>query len=332
MSQSAYMQHVVTYGYTVLWIFLSAVVILVNKYILDFAGFHFPIALTLSHMAFCSAVATALIKLGFVKAIDMDNTMYFNNVVPIAALFSGTLWLGNAAYLYLSVSFIQMVKAQMPVTVFLTGLLLGTERYSFRYAANLVVVAIGVGTASYGEIQFDLLGFTLQMGSIVTESFRLVLIQLLLQARGIKLNPVTTLYYIAPACFLFLCFPFTFIEAPKLFAATDLQVPYGLISLSCVAALALNMSVFLLIGRSSALTMNIAGVIKDWLLIMLSVLLYGSPVTTLQLFGYGVAFAGVTWYNIQKIQQTSPPPAAVLTQEKSDDLEKQPLVQAGGKN
>ena len=37
---------------------------------------------------------------------------------------------------------------------------------------------------------------------------------------------------------------------------------------------ALNMSVFMLIGRSSALTMNIAGVVKDWLLIMLSVLLY----------------------------------------------------------
>lgn len=32
------------------------------------------------------------------------------NVVPIAALFSGTLWLGNAAYLYLSVAFIQMLK------------------------------------------------------------------------------------------------------------------------------------------------------------------------------------------------------------------------------
>ena len=35
-----------------------------------------------------------------------------SNVVPIAALFSGTLWLGNAAYLYLSVSFIQMVKVR----------------------------------------------------------------------------------------------------------------------------------------------------------------------------------------------------------------------------
>jgi hypothetical protein len=37
---------------------------------------------------------------------------------------------------------------------------------------------------------------------------------------------------------------------------------------------ALNMSVFLLIGRSSALTMNVAGVIKDWMLIGLSVMMF----------------------------------------------------------
>lgn len=41
---------------------------------------------------------------------------------------------------------------------------------------------------------------------------------------------------------------------------------------ACPAAL--NMSVFMLIGRSSALTMNIAGVIKDWMLILLSMILY----------------------------------------------------------
>jgi hypothetical protein len=34
------------------------------------------------------------------------------------------------------------------------------------------------------------------------------------------------------------------------------------------------MSVFLLIGKTSALTMNVAGVLKDWLLIGVSVLLY----------------------------------------------------------
>ncbi len=38
----------------------------------------------------------------------------------------------------------------MPVAVFLVGVLLGTEKYSFMYAANMVIVAIGVATASYG--------------------------------------------------------------------------------------------------------------------------------------------------------------------------------------
>ncbi len=33
-------------------------------------------------------------------------------IVPIGLLYSGTLWLGNAAYLYLSVSFIQMLKVR----------------------------------------------------------------------------------------------------------------------------------------------------------------------------------------------------------------------------
>ena len=35
---------------------------------------------------------------------------YLRTIVPISALYAGTLWLGNAAYLYLSVSFIQMLK------------------------------------------------------------------------------------------------------------------------------------------------------------------------------------------------------------------------------
>ena len=48
----------------------------------------------------------------------------------------------------------------------------------------------------------------LQLASVVTESTRLTLVQILLQRRGVKLNPITTLYLIAPCCFAFLCVPF----------------------------------------------------------------------------------------------------------------------------
>lgn len=51
---------------------------------------------------------------------------------------AGTLWLGNAAYLYLSVSFIQMLKALMPVAVFATGCAFGIESFSTSTLANMV--------------------------------------------------------------------------------------------------------------------------------------------------------------------------------------------------
>lgn len=37
--------------------------------------------------------------------------------------------------------------------------------------------------------------------------------QILLQRRGLSLNPITTMYYIAPASFAFLALPWSVIEA-----------------------------------------------------------------------------------------------------------------------
>lgn len=36
---------------------------------------------------------------------------YATSVVPIGSMFAMTLWLGNTAYLYISVAFAQMLKA-----------------------------------------------------------------------------------------------------------------------------------------------------------------------------------------------------------------------------
>lgn len=51
--------------------------------------------------------------------------------------------------------------------------------------------------------------------------------------------------------------------------------------------------VFLLIGKTSALTMNIAGVIKDWMLIFFSWSVFKAPVTALNLAGYFFCCSGV---------------------------------------
>lgn len=50
------------------------------------------------------------------------------NVVPVGACQALTLALGNAAYLYLTVSFIQMLKAFTPVVVLAIGILFKIEK------------------------------------------------------------------------------------------------------------------------------------------------------------------------------------------------------------
>lgn len=328
-------QILTTYGYVALWISLSAGVILYNKYILAYGGFPYPVALTLWHMVFCAGLAIGLVKSGYVEPVNMSRDTYIKTIVPIGFLYSGTLWLGNAAYLYLSVSFIQMLKAMMPVAVFTVGCGFGTEKYHTGTLINMVVISVGVAIASYGELNFVLIGVVLQLLSIGTESTRLTLVQILLQRRGLKLNPITTLYYIAPCCAGFLMVPFAFLELPRILADPTVVISPAIFLSNAVVAFGLNMAVFLLIGKTSALTMNIAGVVKDWILIALSYVLYHAPVTAINLMGYGVAFAAVLysqWVKLQNMKAANKPEAKVISVIANGKDEETPLVSNGSEH
>lgn len=294
-----------SYSYVATWIFLSFSVIIFNKYILDRKMYNwpFPISLTMIHMGFCSSLAFLLVRIfKLVEPIGMTREIYMFSVVPIGALYSLSLWLSNSAYIYLSVSFIQMLKALMPVAVYSTGILFKKETFKSQTMANMVGISVGVGIAAYGEAKFSGWGVFLQLGAVAFEATRLVLIQILLTSKGISLNPITSLYYIAPCCFVFLAIPWILVEYPILKATSSFQFDYLVFGANSVCAFALNLAVFLLVGKTSALTMNVAGVVKDWLLIAFSWSVIMDRVTTINLVGYGVAFFGVCFYNHSKLQ------------------------------
>ncbi|CAL5221974.1 g4256 [Coccomyxa viridis] len=311
--------------YVALWISLSGAVIMYNKWILVYYGFPFPITLTMWHMAFSAVLATIAVKAGWVRSEkSMSATIYWRSIVPVAVLFAGTLWLGNSVYMYLSVAFIQMLKALMPVAVFATGCIFGIEKFKFTTLANMVIVTVGVAIASYGELKLVVLGVILQLAAVATESTRLILVQILLQRKGLKLNPFLTMYYIAPASFGVLSILWIFVEREAVMAHHfDSSLWWVLLS-NGIIAFGLNLSVFLLIGKTSALTMNVAGVIKDWLLIGLSALMFQAQISGLSLGGYGVAFSGVCWYNYTKLQAMQAKQAQ-LAQQPTSPLKKEGL-------
>ncbi|KAL5975319.1 hypothetical protein ACLOJK_031998 [Asimina triloba] len=322
-----------SYAYVSIWIFLSFSVIVYNKYILDrkLYNWPFPISLTLIHMLFCTSLAFLLVHLFRIVDLppSMTRAVYLSSVVPIGALYSLSLWLSNSAYIYLSVSFIQMLKALMPVAVYSISVAFHKDTFRSDTMTNMVSISLGVAIAAYGEASFDSWGVALQLGAVAFEATRLVLIQILLTSKGINLNPITSLYYVAPCCMVFLFVPWVFVEFPTLRETSTFRLDFVVFGSNSLCAFALNLAVFLLIGKTSALTMNVAGVVKDWLLIAFSWSVIRDTVTTVNLLGYGVAFLGVAYYNHAKLQVMK----AKEAQKKSpqgDEEEGGPLLEGTG--
>lgn len=305
MNESVARKILLSYAYVGIWIFLSFSVIVYNKYILDKSMYNwpFPISLTMIHMLFCSSIAFLLVRVfKVVEPVSMTRDLYFKSVVPIGLLYSLSLWFSNSAYIYLSVSFIQMLKALMPVAVYSIGVALKKENFKSNAMINMLSISFGVAIAAYGEARFDTTGVILQLAAVAVEATRLVLIQILLTSKGISLNPITSLYYVAPCCLVFLFFPWVYKEVPILRETSSFHFDWVIFGTNSLCAFALNLAVFLLVGKTSALTMNVAGVVKDWLLIAFSWHVIKDTVTPVNLFGYGIAFLGVTYYNYLKYQ------------------------------
>lgn len=158
-------------------------------------------------------------------------------------------------------------------------------------------ISFGVSIASYNELNFVLKGFVAQVLGILFESSRLVMIQILLQ--GLKMDPLVSLYYFAPVCAVLNSLALVVFEGSAPFLDLGKVGPFILFTNAGVA-FCLNIAAVFLIGAASSLTLTLAGVLKDILLIMGSMLFFGAEVTGLQYFGYGIALAGLVAFKTYK--------------------------------
>ncbi|XP_073284166.1 probable sugar phosphate/phosphate translocator At3g17430 isoform X1 [Primulina huaijiensis] len=318
-------QLLLTYLYLLVYIVLSSGVILYNKWVLSPKYFNFPLPITLTmiHMGFSGLVAFLLIRVfKVVSPVKMTFEIYVTCVVPISAFFASSLWFGNTAYLFISVAFIQMLKALMPVATFLMAVVCGTDKLKCDIFVNMILVSFGVVISSYGEIHFNVVGTVYQVTGIFAEALRLVLTQVLLQKKGLTLNPITSLYYIAPCSFVFLFVPWYLLEKPEM-EVSQIQFNLWIFFSNALCALALNFSIFLVIGRTGAVTIRVAGVLKDWILIALSTVIFPeSTITKLNIIGYAIALCGVVMYNYLKAKdaRSSQTSAESITERAAKDL------------
>lgn len=122
-----------------------------------------------------------------------------------------------------------------------------------KVLGNVAIIVLGVVIASFGEIKFEFWGFVFQIGGIVTEALRLVMVQRLLSSGDFKMDPLVSLYYYAPACAVTNAVFTVFIEGPRI-TMNDIYAlgPMVLLANALVAFL-LNVSSVLLVRRNTEL-------------------------------------------------------------------------------
>ena len=139
----------------------------------------------------------------------------------------------------------------MPVATLLASWGIGTQKPNLRVLFNVSFIVLGVIIASIGEIKFVLVGFLFQVGGIVFESIRLVMVERLLSSSEFKMDPLVSLYYFAPVCAIMNGIVSLIFEVPNLRMEDVYHV--GLITLfanGCIAFM-LNVSVVFLVSTHS---------------------------------------------------------------------------------
>ncbi|GLC43580.1 hypothetical protein PLESTB_000396100 [Pleodorina starrii] len=302
-------------GACLLWLTCSSSIILVNKYIMVDLGFSYPMAVAAMGMGFAS-VATFLycdVLKRVPPTVGIDAKFYWTRIFPVGACQGLTLFLGNQMYFYLTVAFIEMSRASLPVTTMVALWLARLETPTAAVIRAVCVTAVGCAIAAYGEVHLTFIGALLAVSNLTMESVRLVMTQYLLV--GCDMHPLQSLKYIAPAATLTLLAGSAVREYPTMVA----KQAFGIVArhpvhffMAAALGLVVNVLGVVIIKLSSATTLKVLAAVRGPIVVMCGVMLFAEAVTMIEFFGYSIALVGFIWYQYALTQRAAAEAAAKL--------------------
>ena len=292
-------------GSVVFFLCAGPVVIFCNKEIMVEAKFHFPLAVSSLGLVTSSIICWTLAALGIVDLPHkemMTREFVLRKIVPLSLTSAGTIYFGNLAYLYLSVSFVQICKAFGPVITLFFSFAYGLDKPSLPLILSILAISVGTAIASFGELRFSVIGFIIIMAAQACEGIKLVLQQVLTGGK-LKLTVWEGLAFMSPLCAAWLVLGSLVMEAPTMLAEGALarigpnwmRFVVGGLGGFCV-----NLAVFLVVKHFSALSLKVIATIRNMGIVLVSVIRYGDPVTSLEAGGYAISLVGFALYQYSK--------------------------------
>ena len=304
-----------------LYMCVGPALILVNKQILTIYGFGYPMLASGLGQASSSVGATFIVKvMGWQPLSDQAKNMswafYRKNMVVVGAAFAASLCFGNAGYMYLTVSFVQMLKAFTPCVVVAMLYITKVDSPSRNVTLSVLGMSMGTVVASLGEANFNLSGFIIMCFAETAEATRLVLTQKLLI--NMRFGAFEGLYLMAPICTLWMWGLACFLEVPRVIASGDfgkVRDHLGVFVFAALLGFAVNVASFLVIKRTSSVMVKLLGTARNAGLVLFSALAMGEEVTGQQGLGYTICLLFFGCYNYYKLTEVK----VIESQSKSDE-------------
>mmetsp|Transcript_16600 Transcript_16600/g.25929 ORF Transcript_16600/g.25929 Transcript_16600/m.25929 type:complete len:453 (-) Transcript_16600:171-1529(-) len=312
---SFYKDHCIYLPYMAGWFFFSSLLTTYNKALYGTDEYNFPCPLLITSIQFLLqwifsyVLSTTWSDLfGGDRVHSMSWEEFWSISIPCGAVTALDIGLSNMSLARISMSFYIMVKSGSPVFVLAFALFFKLEPFSWGIVAVVLLITMGEFiVCSFGELDFDLLGFLLCVGSALCSAARWTLIQFKLNTLNPPLkSSIATIRIMAPSMFVVLLSIGLTIEQPwealkpsnaPFFADMESTIETLLVIFSGgIIAMCLVGFEFCLIIRSSAMVLMVGGVMKELLTILIGEWVFHDVVGWRDVLGYSIVFSGVVLY------------------------------------
>ncbi|XP_076159324.1 solute carrier family 35 member E3 [Alosa pseudoharengus] len=280
-------------------LFSSICIVFINKWI--YVHYGFPnMTLTLVHFV--------VTWLGLYVCQKMDifapKSLRPSKVILLALSFCGFVAFTNLSLQNNTIGTYQLAKAMTTPVIIVIQTVYYRKTFSTKIKLTLVPITLGVILNSYYDVRFNLMGMVFAtLGVLVTSLYQ---VWVGAKQHELQVNSMQLLYYQAPMSSAFLLPLLPFFEPLTgeggIFGPWSLQA-LAMVLLSGLIAFLVNLSIYWIIGNTSAVTYNMFGHFKFCITLLGGYVLFQDPLSLNQGLGIACTLVGILSYTHFKLAE-----------------------------
>jgi len=247
-------------------------------------------------------------------SVLLDWKNYATKVIPTAICSALDIGLSNWSLVYISVPLYTMVKSTSVLFILACALLLKLEKWDHMLIIVISLISLGLFLFVFKTTDFNLFGFILCLSAAATGGLRWTLSQVLCQKKELGLeNPIDSLFHLQPVMVLAMA-PLLishgllpFLTTENLFAAPTVEqlLPnFSMLMVGATLAFALGLTEYLLVAKTSSLTLSLSGIIKELITMLVAEFRDGDVLTGLNWAGFAVCVSGIIVHTFFKFRKS----------------------------